>query len=194
MKSVSTNRNTNNSGGQTKGKHGRHFKNKVMKMKTAEYIELNRSQSMTKRKRKKGDTNMISAANKRGKAMTMINTEAHQEWKPRVRKSSKMTMTDIDHHEWKRGISESSKMTTTDVAHHEWKRGVWVIEGSQTCKTEFQLSTSDASLAVYVLEMCASGRIWEEWFRVVTYRRHYERETCSGRPCRPDQGRTLLVL
>ena len=32
--------------------------------------------------------------------------------------------------------------------------------------TEFQLSTDDASLAVYVLETCASGRIWEEWFRV----------------------------
>ena len=30
--------------------------------------------------------------------------------------------------------------------------------------------------------------------RMVLNRHHYERETCSGRPCRPDQGRTLLAL
>ena len=53
---------------------------KKMKMKTAEHIELNCSdQSMTKRKMKKGDTNTNSAANKRGKTMTMINNEAHHE-------------------------------------------------------------------------------------------------------------------
>ena len=105
-----------------------------MKMKTAEHIELDRSnQTFTKGKMKKGDTNTISAANKRGTTMTTINTEAHQEWKRRVCKTSKMTMTDVAHHEWKRGVSKSSKMTTTDVAHHELKRGVRVVEGSHTC-------------------------------------------------------------
>ena len=62
-----------------------------------------------------------------------ISVAAHQEWKRRVCKCSKMTMIDVAHHEWKCGVSESVKMTTTDVAHHEWKRGVRVIEGSKTC-------------------------------------------------------------
>ena len=51
-----------------------------MKLKTAEHIELDRSnQTFTKGKMKNGDTNTISAANKRSKTMTTINTEAHQE-------------------------------------------------------------------------------------------------------------------
>ena len=105
-----------------------------MKMKTAEHIEMDRrDQTLTKRRMKEGDTNTISAANKRGTTMTTNNTEAHHEWKRRVRKTSKMTMTYVAHHEWKRGVCKSSKMTTTDVAHHKLKRGVRVVEGSHTC-------------------------------------------------------------
>ena len=41
-------------------------------------------------------------------------------------------------------------------------------------------------------------RTWDVYFRadlgrMVLYCHHYERETCSGRPFRPDQGRTQLV-
>ena len=58
LKNVSMNHNTNNGGGHTKKKHGVKLKDKGMKMKAAEHIKLNRSQSITKTKMKKGDREM----------------------------------------------------------------------------------------------------------------------------------------
>ena len=86
---------SNNSGDQTKKKHGVKFKDKGMKMKTAEHVKLNRSaQSMTKSKIKKGNTAMISATPNlvmRSDKMTKTNFEAHIKWTRGVCISLKMT-------------------------------------------------------------------------------------------------------